>query len=74
MLAERRVLHGVSHFAAGPLPVPSLCLLVLRPICAAEQHQRRGSNPRGSPNPGDYPASLPPLLGVQHCFVFRSSY
>lgn len=42
------------------------------PICAAE-HQRLGSNPRGSPNPGDYPASFPPLPSTRHCFAFRSS-
>lgn len=66
MIAETRVLHSVSHFSAGLLPVPFLCLLFLRPICAVE-HQRQDPNPRGSPDPGDYPASFPPLGTALFC-------
>lgn len=41
------------------------------PICAAE-HQRLGPNPRGSPNPGDYPASFPPLPSPRRSIVLHS--
>lgn len=63
----------VPHIS--PPPVSSLSRFCASssslPICAAE-HQRLGSNPRGSPNPGDYPASFPPLPSPPHGIVLHS--
>lgn len=47
--------HPLHHLPFTPSPDPThLCP-------SANEHQRQGPNPRGSPNPGDYPASSPPL-------------
>lgn len=47
-------------FCVPPPPVPHLC-----PSATQQQHQ--GPNPKGSPNPGDYPASSPPLGAALFC-------
>lgn len=47
--------HPLHHLPFTPSPDPThLCP-------SANEHQRQGPNPRGSPKPGDYPASSPLL-------------
>lgn len=50
-LCHRRAVCPVS---VPPHPPSHLCP-------SATKHQQQGPNPPGSPNPGDYPASFPPL-------------
>lgn len=54
-----------------PLLVP---FLLLPPICVPLplKHQQQGPNPRGYPNPGDYP--LLPLPSAQHHFAHKAGY
>lgn len=63
MLLFRSSLN-LSLSAVCPVFIPPLPSH-LRPTAAKQQHQV--PNPKGSPNPGDYPASSPPLCAALFC-------
>lgn len=73
-------MHAVSHFPPPlSLTLSCFCSRPFHPLpsspspdrthlCpSANEHQQQDPNPRESPNPGDYPASSPPLGTALFC-------
>ncbi len=69
---DAALLPSALHFQSACLHLCAVWPVSVPPppshLCpSATKHQRQGPNPRGSPNPGDYPASSPPLGAALFC-------